>query len=193
MRRQSIDTSAIEDAIARYHQTVAVGRLIPFWTRRWDKSGEFQKWVDQGALPLLTVRQAQTLYRASSGRMAREFASNQEEEIKEGIDFLLYDPIKLEGRFYECTADEGSYKLKGAGKEFMSYLLCVKDPMLFGVWNASTERGLGRLGLFPSSLRKGHIGARYVEILDVLGRLRQVTGLADFRIIDEFLYTVSKG
>ena len=40
----------------------------------------------------------------------------------------MYDTIRLEGRFQECAAEGGAYKSAGAEKEFVSYLLCLKDP-----------------------------------------------------------------
>ena len=72
------------------------------------------------------------LYRASGGREASAFTSVPIEELRDSLDFLLYDTIKLEGRFDECVNPDGAYKLQGAGKEFVSWLLCLRNPGIAG-------------------------------------------------------------
>ena len=86
------------------------------------------------------------------GREASAFASVPIEELRDSLDFLLYDTIKLEGRFDECVNPDGAYKLPGAGKEFVSWLLCLRNPALLGVWNVTAERLLRRVGAFPESI-----------------------------------------
>ena len=79
----------------------------------------------------MTKDQAIELYRASGGRDISQFKTNTIEDIRDGLDFLLYDNIKLEGRFDECAASEGAYRMAGTGKEFPSYLLCLSNPGIF--------------------------------------------------------------
>ena len=138
------------------------------------------------------MEQALVLYRASGGGKTGEFKTNSVEEIRDSLDFLLFDTIMLEERFGECASQEGAYNLAGTGKEFYSYLLCLRNPALFAVWNSHAERALRRLEIFPQSLRKGHLGLRYLDLLESLQPVCQQLGLADFRSVDEFAYVLSK-
>lgn len=175
-----------------YHKAVQQGELKGYWSRRWRRAEEYSTWISDTSLPSLSMEQAVALYQASGGRRSAEFKSNNLEEIRDSLDFLLYDTIKLEGRFDECVTEGGSYKLASAGKEFVSYLLCLREPALFGIWNASAERALRVLGMYPGTLRKGHWGLRYLDLLEVLQRVRLKLGLADFREVDVFAYWASK-
>lgn len=161
---------------------------------RWDRIEQFQGWLQQGALPHLTLEQAYTLYSASGGRKAKEFRANSAEEVRDSIDFLLYDPLSLDGRFSECVDPEGAYTLKGCGKSFVSYLLCVSYPQLFGHWSSYSDRSLSMLGMARPKARKmaqGQ-GTTYVQYLDVLWSVRKAAGMADFPELDRFLWWLAK-
>jgi hypothetical protein len=173
-----------------YQRAVELGQLEGYRQRRWRRAEEFVNWLTPAVLPSLSMQQALALYRASGGNRSGEFKTNAIEEIRDSLDFLLYDTIKLEGRFDECVSDEGAYRLSGAGKGFMSYLLCLRDSTLFAVWNTHAERALRWWGLYPETLKKGPLGIRYLDFLDALQRLRQQLGLADFRLVDEFAYYI---
>ena len=79
-------------------------RLQAYRRKKWQRSAEFCGWLQQDALAALNMVQAVDLYRASGGRDTARFETNPIEEIRDGVDFLLYDNIKLEGRFDECAA-----------------------------------------------------------------------------------------
>ena len=128
------------------------------------------------------------LYRASGGRDAASFSSNPIEELRDSLDFLLYDTIKLEGRFDECATPSGAYKLAGAGKEFVSWLLCLRNPALLGVWNGNAERLLRQTGAYPEAMKRGPIGIRYLDLLESLGWLRFQLGVPDFIEMDAVAY-----
>ena len=123
-----------------YHTAVNEGRLEAYRKWRWQRSGEFAQWLTETVLPSLSEKQAADLYRGSASNQAKEFKTNTIEEVRETLDFLLYDEIKLEGRFQECAAEDGGFKLAGAGKQFVSYLMCLRDPGLFAVWTTHAER-----------------------------------------------------
>ena len=175
-----------------YQRTLRLGQLERYRQRRWQRSGEFSTWIDQSILPSLTMEQALVLYRASGGGKTGEFKTNTIKEIRDSLDFLLFDTIMLQGRFDECASPEGAYNLAGTGKEFYSYLLCLRGPALFAVWNSHVERVLRRLEIFPKTLGKGHLGLRYLDLLESLQPVRQQLGLADFRSVDEFAYALSR-
>ena len=52
----------------------------------------------------------------------------------------------------------GAYKLSGAGREFISWLLCLRNPALLCVWNANAERMLRRAGAYPRRHEAGASG-----------------------------------
>ena len=174
--------------------TLAEGdrRLQNYRRKKWLRAKEFRQWLEQDALLELTMDQALHLYRASGGREAPSFKSNSIEEVRDALDFLLYDNIKLEGRFDECAAPEGAYRLAGTGKEFPSYLMCICNPALFAVWNANAEGLLKRTGLIPSSIKRGPMGIRYLDLLDALNQIRSRSGHQDFRTIDELAYQAAR-
>ena len=167
-------------------------RLQAYRRKKWQRSAEFRGWLQQDALTALDMVQALELYRASGGRDAARFKTNAIEEMRDGIDFLLYDNIKLEGRFDECAAPEGAYRMAGAGKEFPSYLLCLTNPGLFAVWNANAERLLRRASLLPESMKRGPMGIRYLDILEGLNQVRVRSGRRDFREIDELAFQAAQ-
>lgn len=175
-----------------FPEAVQQGTLRHYWEKRWGRAGEYAGWLSDANLPSLSMEQAVTLYQSSGGRRSAQFKSNTLEEIRDSLDFLLYDTIKLEGRFDECVAEGGAYALAGTSKEFISYLLCLRNPALFGVWNASAERALRVLGLYPATLRKGHWGLRYLDLLEVLQQLRVRLRLGDFREVDLFCHWASR-
>ena len=167
-------------------------RLQAYRRKKWQRSAEFCGWLQQDALAALNMVQAVDLYRASGGRDTARFETNPIEEIRDGVDFLLYDNIKLEGRFDECAAPDGAYRMAGAGKEFPSYLLCLSNPGLFAVWNANAERLLRRADLLPGSMKRGPIGIRYLDMLEALNQVRARSGRRDFREIDELAYQTAQ-
>ena len=167
-----------------YDESVESGADIPYRRRRWGRIIEFADWLEQDALASLDLSQAMALYRASGGRQAEAFSGVPIEELRDSLDFLLYDTIKLEGRFDECVSPNGGYKLPGAGREFVSWLLCIRNPALLGVWNTGAERMLKRLGSFPEGMKRGPEGIRYVDLMDALALVRARLGLRDFIEVD---------
>lgn len=143
-------------------------------------------------MPSLSLEQADALYFASGGSHRKEFNSNPIDEIRDSLDFLLYDTVKLEGRFQECADEGGAFKLAGAGKDFVSYLLCLSEPRLFAIWNANAEKSLRKFGMEVGELRRGPMGIGYIDLLERSELVRQRLGMADFRSVDEFLYSVSR-
>ena len=186
MRREGLPAQ-FTPAILRhlYGEALESGALDSYRRRRWSRAAEFSGWLEQDALTVLSPEQALRLYRASGGRESAAFSANPIEDVRDSLDFLLYDTIKLEGRFDECVAPEGAYKLAGAGKEFVSWLLCLRSPSLFCVWNSNSERMLRRAGLSPSAMKRGPAGIRYLDLLEALGRLGAQAGLPDFIAVDE--------
>ena len=178
--------------LADYHRAAAEVEMARYQARRWQPAAEFTTWLAESQLPSLTGEQALALYRASGGGRNKDFATNLVAEIRDSVDFLLYDTITLEARFNECVAEGGAYKLAGAGKEFASYLLCLRQPNLLAVWNPAAERALRRLGLHPGTLSKGHWGLRYLDVLDSVQQVRVQFGLADYPEVDRFCYFVGR-
>ena len=167
-------------------------QLQDYRRKRWQRAEEFAGWITEQSLPSLSSDQALSLYSASGGKHRREFKGNSIQDIRESLDFLLFDTLPLEGRFQECAAEYGAYQLAGAGKEFVSYLLCLRDPILFAVWNSNAEKVLRKLGIPAEALKKGPMGVGYLDLLKDLAILRRWLGMPDFRAVDEFCYTVTR-
>ena len=168
------------------------GTLDAYRRRRWGRAAEFVGWLEQDAIETLQQEQGLRLYRASGGRDSASFTGNSIEDLRDSLDFLLYDTIKLEGRFDECAAPGGAYKLAGAGREFVSWLLCLRNPSLFCVWNGNAERMLRRAGAYPNSMKQGPEGIRYLDLLEALGRLGSQAGLPNFVAVDELAWLVGR-
>jgi hypothetical protein len=175
-----------------FNGAVQQGELDRYRERRWGRADVLSQWLRQDALTTLSTDQGHTLYRASGGNRMAQFRSNPIAEVRDSLDFLLYDTIRLEARFDECAAEDGGYKLAGAGKEFVSFLLSLRDPTLFGPWNSYTERMLRALGRYSPALGRGRLGNRYMDVLDSLQEVRGRLGLANFRQVDEFAYFVAR-
>lgn len=171
-----------------YDRALESGADAAYRKRRWGRAAEFASWLEQDPLAALEPQQALLLYRASGGRAAAAFSATPIEEVRDSLDFLLYDTIKLEGRFDESASPDGGFFLAGTGSEFVSWLLCVRDPALFGVWNRNAERMLRRVGVFPESMKRGPLGIRYLDLLEALARLRAGLGLRDFIEVDVAAY-----
>ena len=166
--------------------------LQKYRRRRWSRAGEFAEWLAEAALPSLSMDQALAVYSASGGARRQDFQLNSIEEVRDSLDFLLFDTVKLEGRFQECAAEDGGFKLAGAGKEFVSYLLCVAQPTLLAVWNSNAERALRKLGINTNSLKQGPMGIAYIDLLEALSAVRRGMALPDFRWVDEFAYSLTR-
>ena len=175
----------------KYHRALDEGLLENYRKRRWARAKEFAGWLAQDKLPDLSPDQALMLYRAAGGAQPGKFNANPLEEIRDVLDFLLYDTIKLEGRFDECAAEGGGFKLNGAGKEFVSYILCLQEPSLFAVWNSRAEGMLRRMAAFSSQMRTGPLGIRYLDMLEKLAQARYHLGLPDFRVLDELCFALA--
>ncbi len=175
-----------------YEEAGDSGSLDSYRKRRWSRAAEYAGWLEPEAIAILEPEQALRLYRASGGRDSASFTGNSVEDLRDSLDFLLYDTIKLEGRFDECAASGGAYKLDGAGKEFVSWLLCLRNPSLFCVWNTNAERMLRRTGAYPKSMAHGPEGIRYLDMLEALGRLGSQAGLPSFIAVDELAWLVAR-
>ena len=180
------------DLVSAFEKDLSNGTLHNYTEKKFGRCSEFSQWLTEDMLPLLSVEQSLDLYKSSGGRKTPQFKENSIEDIRDAIDFLLYDTIKLEGRFDECVSDIGAYKLLGASKEFVSYLLNLRDPSLFGIWNQSSERALKLLGWYTTDLRKGPWGIRYIDMLDLLHRVQSRFQLPNLSAVDQFNYWLTR-
>ena len=179
------DWAALSDAFQHADNS---GELYDYRARRWCYADNPSDWLNQVGLTELTQVQADALYRGAGGRHIKRFRTNPIEEIRDAVDFLLFDTIKLENRFEECALETGGFGLAGAGREWPSYLLTLREPSLFAPWSPHTERALRRLGILPPGLKHGHPGLCYIDLLDALHLVRVRMGFPDFRAVDEFCY-----
>ena len=168
------------------------GLLAGFRKKRWGEFEKWRGWLDQNTLPYLSLEHSLVMFRASGSKGIKAFGANKIDEIRESLDFLLYDPVSLEGRFAECVALDGAYHCGGFDKEFVTFLLCLREPSLFGVWQPYVVKALKIFGNCPLNFGKGHVGLAYLDLLDALMEIRRVTGLPDFISVDEYCYAITR-
>ena len=166
--------------------------LSGFRKKRWGEFERWRSWLDQDALPDLSLEQSLVLFRASGSRGIKSFKDNALDEVRDSLDFLLYDPVSLEGRFAECVNHDGAYHCVGFDKEFITYLLCLREPALFAIWQPYVIRALKIFGNCPVNFGKGHMGLAYLDLLDALTEVRRATGLPDFISVDEYCYVITR-
>ena len=168
------------------------GLLSGFREKRWSGAEKWRGWLDQNTLPYLSLEHSVVMFRASGSKGIKAFGANKIDEIRESLDFLLYDPVSLEGRFAECVALDGAYHCGGFDKEFVTFLLCLREPSLFGIWQPYVVKALKIFGNCPLNFGKGHVGLAYLDLLDALMEIRRVTGLPDFISVDEYCYAITR-
>ena len=186
---EPVDWQALGQA---FRESGSEHKFATYRLQKWTRSAEFAGWIEQDGLTSLSMEQALALYTASGGIKRDDFKSNPITEIRDSLDFLLYDTVKLEGRFQEYADDAGAFKLAGAGKEFVSYLLCLSEPRIFAVWNANAEKALKKLGIDMRTLRRGPIGIGYIDLLEGVALVQRHMGMDGFRHLDEFFYWASR-
>ena len=186
---EPVDWQALGQA---FRESGSEHKFATYRLQKWTRSAEFAGWIEQDGLTSLCTEQALVLYAASGGSKRDDFKSNSIAEIRDSLDFLLYDTVKLEGRFQECADDAGAFKLAGAGKDFVSYLLCLSEPRIFAVWNVNSEKALKKLGMDMQTLRRGPIGIGYIDLLEATALVQRPLGMDDFRNVDEFIYWASR-
>jgi len=168
------------------------GLLAGFRKKRWGEFEKWRGWLDRNTLPYLSLEHSLVMFRASGSKGIKAFGANKIDEIRESLDFLLYDPVSLEGRFAECVALDGAYHCGGFDKEFVTFLLCLREPSLFGIWQPYVVKALKIFGNCPLNFGKGHVGLAYLDLLDALMEIRRVTGLPDFISVDEYCYAITR-
>ena len=57
-------------------------RLLNYRRKKWMRSAEFHRWLQQEELVTLTMDQSMELYRASGGRDTAQFKTNTIEDIR---------------------------------------------------------------------------------------------------------------
>ena len=77
-------------------------------------------------------------------------------------------------------------------RSFVSWLLCLRSPALFGVWNGNAERMLRLLRAYPESMKRGPMGIRYLDMLEALARVQAQGRLPDFIEVDIMAYVATR-
>ena len=121
------------------------------------------------------------------------FLENGLDNIKRSLYYLLFNPDPIEDRFFNVVDVRGKYKLKGIGREFASFLLCMHDNQEYGIWNTPVDEGLKLLEMSPRKIKGENYGHTYLRVLSKLKKLKEITGLADLQFTDEFLELTAKG
>lgn len=161
----------------------------------WEKL-DYDKFITREAIDQLSAEDALKLYKNTGWGVKlypHTFIENGIERIKDSLQYLLYGDAPLEERFTNVVDPNGSYKIKGTGREFASFLLCVKDPQEYGIWNGAVDDGLKLLKMTPRRKRGEKVGETYIKVLQVLKKLQDKCGFGDLQITDEFIELIGHG
>ena len=181
--------------IQRFAELERSGRLEGLHHRKWGQSGTAETLIQEQRLRDLSPKDAELLYRGLPIHQGRRkaFLSNPIQEVRECLWFLLYGEAPYEIRVWELLDDLGGYRLQGADRQLISALLCVQDPLMYGLTNATVDRALRKLGLFPRfGVRESNAG-RFQKLQEALWQVRQAAGFSDFKVTDNFLEALDKG
>ncbi|GEM_PF-2290730 len=161
-------------------------------TRKWGKISRAKELIQEDALNDLTEAQAEELYRCLpiSQRGRSVFLANPIKEVREALGFLLWEQLMYEMRVYEFLDQDW---LKGADVSLAAALLCVKDPDLYGIISANTEKGFKHLKMYPKFDPKESQAGRFQKLQETLFLLFRMGEFQDLPEVDDFLEALSKG
>lgn len=166
--RENAETNAIlearESVLARFGGVFRVDRIAQLSAADFN---EFLRIKNNRHWPL----------HRSSGVLTQDMPS-----LRRAIGVLLDERRPLAERY-----DEACGAVTGMGRAIASAILLVAYPTRCGVWNATSEGGLRRLGVFPVFPRGATEGQKYVTVNDVLIRISKESGLHLWDI-DTFLW-----
>lgn len=83
-------------------------------------------------------------------------------------------------------------EIKGMGKGIITAILHVAYPAKYGVWNNTSNDGLGKLGLLPNFARGASFGERYEAVNEVLVALAAELGV-DLWTLDTLWWSLGAG
>ena len=171
------------------------GRLEGLHQRKWGQSGTVETLIEERRLQELSPKEAELLYRGLPIFQGKRkvFLGNPIQEVRECLWFLLFGEAPYEIRVWELLDDLGGYRLQGADRQLISALLCVQEPLMYGLTNATVDRALRKLGLFPRfGVRESDAG-RFQKLQEALWQVRQAAAFPDFKTTDDFLAALDKG
>ena len=190
-----ISHSEFNGLVRRFAELKSSMRLEGLRQHKWGQSGKMETLVKEQLLLELSSKEAECLYRClpifQGGRKA--FLGNPIQEIRECLWFLLFGEAPYEIRVWELLDDLGGYRLQGGDRQLISALLCMQDPLMYGLANARVDRALRRLGLFPRFGIKESKAGRFQKLQEALWQVRQAAGFSDFKVTDDFLEALDKG
>jgi uncharacterized protein with ParB-like and HNH nuclease domain len=174
--------TALDDAIAQLHQTLNSERNSESWKEivepREQVLARFQPLFARTYIPNLTDEEIRPFFYFESNRHWTGLY-RQVNRVCTDIPLLRETLLVLtdENRAIEDRLDEIDGKIFGLGKGIITAILLVVAPEKYGVWNATSEAGLVRLGLFPRFERGTTFGAQYDRINEVLHSLARSLGV----------------
>ena len=183
-----------KDLVEQFVLIERSGEIDEFRQRKWGHFELVDELSQEQRLLSLSLEEAELIFRGlpipQSNRS--RFLSNSIKDIRESLWFLLYGEAPYEIRAWELLDELGGYRLIGVDRPFVSALLCIKDPLLFGLANARVERALRRLRLLPKFDSKESNAGKLQKIQEALWRVSQAAGFSDFTITDDFLESLDK-
>jgi hypothetical protein len=190
-----IDERIFDELVAEFRREDAKGGYEERRREWWGKLGVKELITEEG-IERLDPDAALWLYKNvgwGAKLYPRSFLESGIDSIKKALKYLLYGADPVEKRFFHVVDSRGDLKLAGAAREFASFLLCMRDPKSFAIWNGAVDAGLKMLGFLPARTRGEHVGVTYTKICQACEDVRQRAGFADLQATDEFIELIAHG
>ncbi len=111
-------------------------------------------------------------------------------KLRNTIRFLLNESIPVRERVNESFVG-GKHYIFGLGQQTVTSILMDLNPRIYATWNATTIKGLKKLGRFPKLPWGSDKGAKYELILQSINQISNLKPELNNIEIDHFFYIVS--
>src|SRR5581483_6710387 len=91
--------------------------------------------------------------------------------LREALALLVDERVPLSTRLDQVRPPGGKPMVRGLGPGVITLILHFVDPGRYGILNATSERSIKRLGLYPETPANASLATRYEAVNDVLLKL----------------------
>lgn len=106
------------------------------------------------------------------------------DKLKKLLCYLFDERVDIKKRLENILNKKGEYYLEGVGKGLATSFLLDFDPQKYCVWNNKVTDGLRALGLFPPSARGEKLSERYLKILEISKKIKELSPEPNNNFID---------
>ena len=109
--------------------------------------------------------------------------------LREALSLLVDERLPLRTRLDHMRPPGGTPMVRGLGPGVITLILHFVDPGRYGILNATSERSIKRLGLYPETLAKASLATRYEAVNGVLLRVASALEI-DLGLLDTLWWRV---